>query len=179
VIAALTGPIGVGKTTLCQRILDALRSEGRTAGGVLSPALLDGMGRKIGIRLLRIDTGEERVLALTGGDLKGPSTGPYSFDAGVFAWGTEAVRAALQVPCSLVLVDEIGLLELLKGEGFAPILDDLSAPVEASVLIVVRDTLTEMLKQRLGRPTMPVYTLSVETRDSLFSRIVDDCMVGG
>jgi len=166
-IGLLTGSIGIGKTTLCQRLVVLLRQQGLEPAGILAPALIDDQGRKIGIRLLRIETEEERVLALVEGDLQGPRTGRYVFDAGVMAWGLSRLRRALRGKYDLVLIDEIGPLELLRGEGLAPVLGDLQGLDRSHVLIVVRDALVEMLKERLGRQDLAVYHVDAGVRDTL------------
>ena len=65
-IALLTGTIGIGKTTVCLQLARLLCDTGLTCGGVLSPPLMDAQSRKMGIRLVRLDTGEERVLESQG-----------------------------------------------------------------------------------------------------------------
>lgn len=166
-IGLLTGSIGIGKTTLCHRLVALLRQQGLEPAGILAPALIDDQGRKIGIRLLRIETEEERVLALVEGDLQGPRTGRYAFDADVMAWGLSGLRRALRGKYDLVLIDEIGPLELLRGEGLAPVLDDLRKLDGSHVLIVVREVLVKMLKERLGRHDLAVFNIDLGVRDTL------------
>ncbi|MCG2770012.1 MAG: nucleoside-triphosphatase, partial [Anaerolineae bacterium] len=129
---------------------------------------IDAQGRKIGIRLLRVETEEEQVLALAEGDLQGPRTGRYVFDADVMAWSLSGLRRALKGKYDLVLIDEIGPLELLRGEGLAPVLGDLrDLCEEPHVLIVVREALAEMLRERLDRPDLVTFSLGMDVRDTL------------
>ena len=170
-IGLLTGSIGIGKTTLCQRLVALLRQQGLEPAGILAPALIDDQGRKIGIRLLRIETEEERVLALVEGDLQGPRTGRYVFDADVMSWGLSGLRMALRGKYDLVLIDEIGPLELLRGEGLAPVLGDLRNLYERQVLIVVREALAEMLKEQIDRPDLAIFSLGMDVRNTLATEI--------
>ena len=174
-IGLLTGSIGIGKTTLCQRLVTLLRQQGLEPAGILAPALIDDHGMKIGIRLLRIETEEEQVLALVEGDLWGPRTGRYAFAADVMAWGLSGLRRALRGKYDLVLIDEIGPLELLRGEGLAPVLGDLQEMDRPHVLIVVRDALVEMLRERLGRHDLAVYHVDLGVRDTLALEIAERC----
>ena len=172
-IGLLTGSIGIGKTTLCQQLVTVLRHQGLKPAGILAPALIDDQGMKIGIGLLRVETGEERELALVEGNLRGPRTGRYAFDAGVMAWGLSGLRTALRGKYDLVLIDEIGPLELLRGEGLAPVLGDLQNLCDPHVLIVVRESLAEMLRERLDRPDLVTFSLSMGVREILDLEIAE------
>lgn len=68
----LAGQRGVGKTTVCQRLVEiALRQEYRLAG-VLTPALFDQSGAKVGFEIVDVESGERRVLARADSHLDGP-----------------------------------------------------------------------------------------------------------
>jgi nucleoside-triphosphatase THEP1 len=56
-------------------------------------------------------------------ELSGPRVGPYSFDPAGLARALRVLRRAATAGCDLLMVDEIGPLELEQGQGFAPILD--------------------------------------------------------
>ena len=171
-IALLTGTIGIGKTTVCLQLAQLIRDRGLKCGGVLSPALIDARSRKMGIRLVRLDTGEGRVLALTDSDLDGPRTGRYSFSADVLAWGVCVVREALAGGLDLVFIDEIGPLELLRGEGLAPLLEDLRALGDQNVLVVVREGLLGTLRHQLGDPDVRVFRVSADTRNGMADELL-------
>jgi nucleoside-triphosphatase THEP1 len=56
-------------------------------------------------------------------ELGGPRVGPYSFDPAALDRALRVLRRAIAAKCDLLMVDEIGPLELEQGRGFAPILD--------------------------------------------------------
>jgi len=144
-LALVTGEIGCGKTTVCRRTLDLLRAQGIMPGGVLSPARLDAKGTKIGIDVLDVMTGERRPLArrVPGG---GETTGDYSFDERALAWANARLQAAVAAGPGLLVVDEIGPLELVRGGGLAALLKPLADPKAVPhALVIVRRACVDAL----------------------------------
>lgn len=165
-IGLLTGPVGVGKTTVAERVVGLARRQGSACGGVLAPAMLDGCGQKVGIWGVDLGTGERRILARTDQGLCGPSIGPYSFDADTLAWVVGAVQRAIGA-CDLLVVDEIGKLELWQGIGLAPLLPPLAAGEVERSLILVRDSLLSEVQARLARVEQVVFRVDEENRGAL------------
>jgi len=173
-IALLSGEIGAGKTTVCQRVVNLARSRGYACGGLLTPALIED-GRKVGIVGVDLGSGGRRVMARIDRDLGGPCVGCYHFTADAFAWANAIIASAVKANCDLLVVDEIGPLELVQGGGLAPALDLLSAVPRA--LIVVRISLVDALRRRLkpvGRARVPalppevrVFVTTAGSRDRL------------
>jgi nucleoside-triphosphatase THEP1 len=165
-IGLLTGPVGVGKTTVAERVVGLTRQQGLVCGGVLAPAMINRCGQKAGIWGVEIGTSERRILARTDRDLGGPSVGAYSFDADALDWAAGAVERAIGA-CDLLIVDEIGKLELWRGIGLAPILSRLSAGEVERSLVVVRDSLLGELQDRLRPVEQVVFQASEESRGML------------
>lgn len=170
-IGLLTGAIGAGKTTAAWRAAGLARQEGYRPAGLLAPALLDASGVKVGIRGLDVQTGERRVLARLGADLGGPRVGPYSFDAAALAWAVATIEAGVG-SSDVLIVDEIGRLELEAGAGLAPILPRLAAVPSQRWLVLVRESLLPVLQERLAPATPAVFNLTPANRDALPSEIV-------
>ena len=174
-IGLLTGPVGVGKTTVAERVVGLARRQGIVCGGLLAPAMVNSCGQKAGIWGVDIGTGERRVLARTDRDLGGPSIGPYSFDASALEWAVGAVDSAIGA-CDLLIVDEIGKLELWRGIGLAPVLSPLSAGEAERALILVRDSLLSELQARLGPVEQVVFRIRDENRDALPLDVLSDIL---
>ena len=64
-VLLLTGPIGVGKTTVAERVAGLALRQGLACGGLLAPAMLNACGQKAGIWGMDVATGERRQLART------------------------------------------------------------------------------------------------------------------
>ena len=178
IVGFLTGEIGSGKTTVCRRIVELARGQGWRPAGMITDPVIDEHGRKVALLAEDLWTGERRRLAtvepVAGAIAAAPEEshraealrrGPHIFDPAVFAWTIEQVQRALDRQPALVIIDEIGPIELELGAGFAPLL----APVAngaVPALLVVRQSLRQALAQRLGQPPV-VFWVTESTRERL------------
>lgn len=170
-VGLLTGPVGVGKTTVAERVVSLALRRGMVCAGLLAPAMVNSCGQKAGIWGVDILSGERRILARTDRDLGGPEVGLYSFDAGALAWAVGVVVAAAKA-CDLLVVDEIGKLELWRSAGLAPILPHLASGEIGRSLVLVRDSLLAELQARLDPVNRIVFRASEENRGDLSLQIL-------
>ena len=152
----LSGPRGAGKTTFCRLVAGYARAAGWDVAGLLSPAVFD-REVKTGIQVENLRNGEKRLLAQAA---PAPSfdlqLGTWFFDRRAIEWGNRILEASL--PCDLFIVDEIGPLELVRGEGWASALPALRQPGYHLGLVVVRPEL-----QAAARAVLPIHeTLPLE-----------------
>jgi nucleoside-triphosphatase THEP1 len=139
----LTGAQGAGKSTTCRRLLDGARAIGLDCAGILSPARFEG-GVKVGIDVVDARTDERRRLADVD-DLPGRlRAGPYRFGDSAVAWGIG--RLGVACPCDLLIVDEIGPLEIDRGEGWVNALEVLRAGEYRLAVAVVRPSLVDAVR---------------------------------
>jgi nucleoside-triphosphatase THEP1 len=176
-IGLLTGPVGVGKTTAAERVVGLARRQGLTCGGLLTPAIKNSCGQKVGIWGVALPGGERRILARTDRDLGGPRVGQYIFDAGALDWAVGALDSALGA-CDLFVVDEIGKLELWRDIGLAPILPRLAVGATHRSLVLVRDSLLAELQERLGEVEQVVFRITEENREVLPLQVVEHLLSG-
>ncbi len=115
-------------------------------GGVLSPALFI-KGQKAAIEVINLASGRRGKLARLrqSGD-EGILTAHWTFDAQALEWGNAGLEEA--VPCDLLVVDELGPLELLRGQGLTAGLEAVDSGLFTLALVVVRPVLLEVACKR-------------------------------
>ena len=145
-LALLTGGRGAGKSRWCSALASAAREAGLGVAGLLSPAVLAG-GEKHSIDLLDLATGERRFVAERARpDLPGTEGLGWRFDLEALAAGNAALGRV--GACDLLLVDELGPLELGRGSGFTAAFGLLDARRYGLAIVVVRPALVAALQVR-------------------------------
>lgn len=164
----VAGPSGAGKSTLCRGVAEAARARGVPFGGFVTERRIANRPLS-GLDLVHVVTGDRRSLAEWDAPTGGPSTGRWFFHDAAF----DAGRAwCLDVaPDALLIVDEVGPLELGQGAGWAPLFPGLDARPGALV-IGVRPSLADALGTVL--PTRPAETVFVDEgrRESALAAVV-------
>lgn len=137
-----------GKTTWCREYIDRRRQCGFAVGGILSPAT-EKQRQRIGFNVIDLLTGKEVPFArlspyrsFKGGEV----VGDYTISREGILFARAAIKRAVESRCDLVVIDEVGPLELC-GKGLMPAVElALASPV--NVLIVVRSWLKGALERR-------------------------------
>ena len=157
-VIIVTGAIGTGKTTVCQKVIEIARGQGYNCGGVISRKSQNG-----DILVEDVKTGETRVLASTGDIFHGSHTAKYSFSPEGIAFGIEAVEKG--AASDILLVDELGHLEL-RGEGFAGVVEQIAAGKVRDCILVIRKELLSAFLPRLGVDTL-IFETALDNRNQL------------
>lgn len=156
----LTAPIQTGKTRWLEALVSELASRGVASYGVVAPGRWhrepEGGGAlvKDGINNVLLPSGERVRLAEAARGHDGTAGLGWSFDAGALArvdsHFAELASHAAGAP-GLLVVDELGPLELKRGEGLAHAVELLGrgpAPAWPHAVVVVRPALMPLAKER-------------------------------
>ncbi len=147
-IIIVTGPKGSGKSSFCVEMALLARAYGLDVAGVISLPRFDG-STKAAIDLMRLRTSSTRRLAFRR-DGRPPGntlhTTSWDFDESTIEWGNSSLQDA--IPCDLLVVDEVGPLEMERGAGLLAGLDALDSRNYLLALVVVRPDLVPKALKR-------------------------------
>jgi iron complex transport system ATP-binding protein len=158
----VTGSIGVGKTTICKKVIDIVRRKRYICGGVITLKSPDE-----NLILQNVRTGETRILASTKDIYPGPRTSKYCFNPEAFDFGNEAIDGSIS--SDITIVDELGYLEL-QGQGFSRVIEQVTAGTFKHCILVIRSDLLSSYLSRLGVETT-VFETAFDNRDRLPEKI--------
>lgn len=137
-VILLTGPTHSGKT-------GALSATVRQPGvaGLLAPDVHYG-------RILEdLKSGELERFQIHDDREPFVEIGPYHFRSAAFEWANSRLIAAVRSSAKVIVVDEIGPLEL-RGEGLRKGVDEVLARTEGTAIFVVRDRLIGQVEALVG-----------------------------
>lgn len=167
-ILLLTGESGVGKTTLCRHAAELFKAKGLRVAGVLTVPRF-AHGAKIGMDVQDIRTGERRALADHAPIVGGPTTENWDFHANGLIWGAQVLLCA--TPCDVLVIDELGPLELERGQGWTVGIDLLQECRYRLAIVVVRRTLLANLRAQLKGREVLALTVTRTNEADLIARI--------
>jgi nucleoside-triphosphatase THEP1 len=159
-IVILTGERGVGKSTVCHKTIGLAQARQYTCGGILTLSHSDG-GRDV----LDVRSGDVRRLTLEPDAGEGVIQGRFHFDPAALAWGNDVLIHA--TPCHLLVVDELGPLEMERRRGWVKAFDVLGDTDFTLALVVVRPELLVQAQLRLPASATTVFTVTRRNRDGL------------
>ncbi|MEJ2580880.1 MAG: nucleoside-triphosphatase [Acidobacteriota bacterium] len=168
----VTGPPGRGKTEAVAAAASRLQREGVPVFGFIQPGIFED-GEKVGFRLRDVATGDEAVLAILGERREGDFGTRFRFTDEGFRLGSRALSRV--VPGSVVIIDELGPVEL-RGQGHMPaVRRALASPDLRGAIIVVRRTLVPSLLEELDASDAVVIDVELvgdDVVESIVTRLV-------
>jgi nucleoside-triphosphatase THEP1 len=161
-IIILTGERGSGKTTLLIKLVEEFQKQNRIMGGILSPVVMHDSVR-IGYDVINVQTGNRTALCRNNLEPSEPSIGDLNFLENGIRFGNDAIQLSSSSNCELIVVDEVGPLEL-DGKVWAQAIDRLMNLSSCPVLFVIREHLIEKVKSRWS--FIPIVILKLEKNNS-------------
>ena len=142
----ITGSVGEGKTELAGEIVSYLREHKVKAGGILSERIITD-GVTTGYNLIDIETGSS-VAFLRQDQKCGPEKiGRFFISPEGIDTGIKILSALVLSDTQVIIIDEVGQLELNNG-GWAACIDDLLLKSDAKIIMTVRESrLEEIIKK--------------------------------
>jgi len=159
-IVILTGERGVGKSTVCRKTIDLAQTKRYTCGGVLTLSHPNDVRE-----VCDVHSGHTRRLTLEPGARDGVNLGRFCFNPATLAWGDDVLAHA--TPCHLLVVDELGPLEIERRRGWVRAFNVLREVTFTLALVVVRPELLVQAQLRLPASATTVFTVTHHNRDGL------------
>ncbi|MEA5077263.1 MAG: nucleoside-triphosphatase [Anaerolineaceae bacterium] len=156
----LSGEREIGKTTLLLALKEQSQKAGFDVSGVISPAVFEA-GSKTGIDLLDLRSGKQiRLANLNKAEPDSQiATIHWAFDEGALQYGNEVLGRA--TPCDLLIVDELGPIELVRGQGWQNGIQAIESKEYKAAVIVIRPSLLDVAFSKWSDATL----LTLEQKD--------------
>jgi nucleoside-triphosphatase THEP1 len=175
-IVLLTGNRQIGKSTVCAALVRMLRETNLKVSGLLT--LRTGPDD---LAVQEIHSGQTYPLTLPIANNDGFLVGHFRFSNAALARSDQTLDACF--PTQIFVLDEIGPLELLYGQGWARALTLLRHRKYRIALIVVRPELLVTAMRQLPLTHYTVVQLSEDIRDTmpgaLFNMLKNACDTEG
>ncbi|XP_041022374.1 cancer-related nucleoside-triphosphatase homolog [Juglans microcarpa x Juglans regia] len=172
----ITGPPGVGKTTLIMKVFEALKTSHPSLQiqGFYSSEVRRGSER-VGFEVVTSDGRRGRLASTTISTLESlrwPNVGKYKVDIASFE-SLVLPELQVRVDTDLFIIDEVGKMEMYSSSFFPGVLKVLESniPVLASVPIPKSGRDIPGVARLKNHPGATVFTLSTSNRDAIKDQI--------
>jgi nucleoside-triphosphatase THEP1 len=145
-IFVVKGKIDSGKTTMVKSLFENLAIKNINVGGIFTQKIFENKER-IGYDVVGIKTKTPEIFLRTDHCEKCDKVGIFSIFPKALQKGYESLRPENNTKEQLVIIDEVGLLEL-DGKGWAKCLEELIQNGRNHLLIVVREELAEAVIEK-------------------------------
>lgn len=144
-ITIITGARGSGKTTYLKNLIEEYIScsPSRRIGGVITSAAIaaNTVSLKTEYKAVHVIDGEAKLLLSDHYRENWKPLGRFWYNPDTFSWAVSLIQKDASY-CSLVVLDEIGPLEL-KGGGYAECLQQLLLEFEGELILVIREEILQ------------------------------------
>jgi nucleoside-triphosphatase THEP1 len=169
-VIIITGAIGQGKTTCLLKIIESLKAKNITVGGFYSPRIME-KDTTVGYEVVEIKNNIREKYLRVNGEGGVSKIGRYGILPQGFAFGQKALSASGNDRSEVVVIDEVGALEL-DDKGWANNLTELLSASNSHIIMSVRDTFTEQVIQKWNLIECTVYNLSENDCSAICEMII-------
>ncbi len=170
-IFILTDDVGRGKTTYAKNLISILRNQGFRPGGFLSFGIDEPNGRA-GFNLIDIDTSDSIILCKTTFKKEWAQTGRYYFNPEAVEFGENSLNPDHLTGTDLIIIDEIGPLEL-TNQGWSHGIEQLCSSHPSPQLWVVRKKLVKQICRKWTVGDVYIFDLQQDTGDTIVKFILN------
>lgn len=164
----ITGPPGIGKTSVLNKVKTDIKSIGLVIGGFYCPEIIKD-GRRIGFSIIDIETGESGVLASINTD--GPRIGKYGVNLeNIEKIGVKALEKSLE-KADFIFIDEIAPMEL-QSQKFRKAVERVIEGGKPVIAVIHQKSRDELVLNLKKRDHVLMFEVTYENRDFLDREIL-------
>lgn len=174
----ITGPPGVGKSTLCDAAARRLADGGQQVFGFVTLEKRDASNQREGFDVVDVANGDRQPLARAsaGSQSPGPRVGKYAVDVAAFESIALPALEGAKSSGGVVVMDEVGKMELFSHR-FQPLVRDIMGLEDVSIVATVprrpaRGKLPGLVEELRQWDGASLIELTKENRNSETERVI-------
>jgi nucleoside-triphosphatase THEP1 len=170
-IVIITGEIHQGKSSFAKVITDWILEQKIRVGGFLSPGINEN-GKRTGFNLLDLESSEQTELCSDKKDDNRIRFGQYYFNGETISRGLEILSLNNVSDKQLIVIDEIGPLEL-NGGGWNDAIEKLTGSSTTPQLWVVRKSIVRKINRKWNVGNIYIFDITENSTQEVIGKIYE------
>jgi nucleoside-triphosphatase THEP1 len=166
----VSGAIGEGKTTFIKKLVDTLKENNISVGGIISEKVVSD-SQTIGYDILDIETGEREILLRKDEENGMERIGKFTIHHEGISKGIAVLNRARLSDREIIVIDEVGFLEI-ENKGWAGAIKEIIKSSKNHLLITVRDGLIENVIKEFNLTNSVIFRISVTDPEAAKKSII-------
>jgi nucleoside-triphosphatase THEP1 len=142
----ITGSAGEGKTTYTKKLIGFFRKNNLNVGGIISERVMNN-SQTTGYNLVNIETGEKEAFLRQNEECGSETIGRFTICPKGLAMGINILSSLISPGNRMIIIDEVGLLEL-GNKGWSDCINDLMGKSKNHILLTVRNIYVNDIKNK-------------------------------
>jgi len=166
----ITGPPGIGKTTLLEEIKNKVKDNGFSIGGMYCPEIREN-GKRTGFNIIDIASWRKGILASIH-NTNGPLVGKYKVNLkDIQEIGISSLKNAMKTS-DYIFIDEIAPMEL-KSISFSETVWRVMESEKPVIAIIHQSSNHPFILKVKSRKDVMIFCLTRENRDNILENIME------
>jgi nucleoside-triphosphatase THEP1 len=171
-IFVICGAVHEGKTSIAKKVVAGLRENGLIVRGFFSESSTNDSGQKTYFTE-DIISGDREILCSENFSLGSIKTGRFYFFENGLTFGRQILEHTLSEPTNLIVIDEIGPLEI-NDKGWARSVEQLLKQSNTPHLWIVREKLVNITLRKWNIGDVYIFNIDVTTAQQIAKCITDN-----
>ncbi len=170
-IVIITGEVQQGKTTFAENIVNNLKKKDYKIAGFLSVAIHE-KGERVGFNLFDIGTSRQIELCKSTGNERSVKIGRYFFNPKGLEKGFEILKSDNLSGKQLVVIDEIGPLEL-NDQGWCNAIEEICWTNSVPQLWIVRSGIVDKVIKKWNPGNVYVFNITEHSEEVVQNKLIE------